>query len=298
MELEKIMDDLELPNLEIEIKGDLVKPSKKRYPLARNEESAILEIATPPRKSFFTVAKLSLGLSLLSLTLIGAGTYFAWGPVAQYRNTNPEIDGYVQPRSISTLVDLVQASTVTIYCEAESVKNSGLGTGWAIDITTVREKEFPTALVTNYHVIENCISGGSKVFVEEFGGDRHPAIIANWDVENDLAIVATKLKLNPLKLSENIPYPGYWVMAVGTADGYAGSVAFGNVLNILENEILITAALSSGNSGGPLVDNEGYVVGINSLVSKKEQYNIAMSLDALCYVIKKCTNGTFWDWES
>ena len=120
--------------------------------------------------------------------------------------------------------------------------------------------------------------------------------VRNTDEENDLAVVATKLKIKALKLSYNIPYPGYWVMAVGTADGYAGSVAFGNVLNITGNEILITAALSHGNSGGPLVDNEGYVIGINSWGSTVEQYNGAMSLDALCYVIKMCTDGTFWDW--
>ena len=53
-------------------------------------------------------------------------------------------------------------------------------------------------------------------------------------------------------------------MAVGTADGFEGSVAFGNVLNTTDKDILITAAISHGNSGGPLVDNEGNVVGTNT----------------------------------
>ena len=271
---EKTLDELQTPDIEPMIS---------------------VEVASP-KKRFVTVSKFSLALSLLSLTLIGAGTYYGWGPVFQYRNTDPQIDGYVQPRSIANLVDLVQESTITIYCEANAEEKSGLGTGWAIDINTAGEKEFPTALITNHHVIENCIGGKGKVVVEEFGGKKHAAIITNWDEENDLAVVATKLKIKALKLSYNIPYPGYWVMAVGTADGYAGSVAFGNVLNITGNEILITAALSHGNSGGPLVDNEGYVIGINSWGSTVEQYNGAMSLDALCYVIKMCTDGTFWDW--
>ena len=55
---------------------------------------------------------------------------------------------------------------------------------------------------------------------------------------------------------------GQWVMAVGSADGYEGSVAFGNVLNVYYNDILITNNISHGNSGGPLIDNEGVVVGV------------------------------------
>jgi S1-C subfamily serine protease len=69
--------------------------------------------------------------------------------------------------------------------------------------------------------------------------------------------------------------------AIGSADGYEGSVAFGSVLNGTKYEILITVPLSHGNSGGPLVDNEGNVVGTNTYTQTKEQYNGAMSLNAL-----------------
>lgn len=261
----------------------------------QEEESTVLTVKSTKPAS--TLSRVNLTLALLTLVLLGTGTYFAWGPVTQYRNTDPQVDGYVQPRSIATLVELVQASTVTIYCEAKTDDNSGLGTGWAINIVTDREKEYPTALVTNYHVIENCTDGKGEVFVENYyGGKRYPAIIDNWDTENDLAVVATKLKVKPLRLSENPPYPGYWVMALGTADGFEGSVAFGNVLNITETDVLITAAVSHGNSGGPLIDNEGNVIGTNSWSKIGEQYNGAKSLDAMCGGIMQCDGKTFWDW--
>lgn len=244
----------------------------------------------------FTLLRFTFTLALLSVILIAVGAYFSFGPITQYRNTDPQIDGYVQPRSIVDLVNLVQESTVTIFCEYGKNGDYDQGTGWAIAIETDNQGLYPTALVTNYHVIKNCLESQGKLFVAELGGEEFPAVIDNWDVGNDLAVIATKLKLQSLELSVNIPNPGYWVMALGTADGYEGSVAFGNVLNITETEILITAAISSGNSGGPLVDNEGKVIGTNSWSSEKQQYNGAMSLDAMCAVIMRCKGKTFWDW--
>ncbi len=239
----------------------------------------------------------NMAMSVFLVLILALGAIFAWGPITQYRNTDPKFDGYVQPRSIATLVELVQESTVTIYCEFGSDGDYEIGTGWALDIETAKEQEYPTALVTNHHVIKNCLNGKGKIFVEALEGSKFPAIIDNWDAENDLAIVATKLKLTPLELSPNIPRPGYWVMAIGTADGYEGSVAFGNVLNISDTEVLITAAISSGNSGGPLVDNEGKVIGTNSWSATKEQYNGAKSLDAMCIGIMQCDRETYWDWD-
>jgi S1-C subfamily serine protease len=255
-----------------------------------------IEFLTP--KALSKVVKFNLVVSFLLILVLSIGGLYAWGPIMQYRNTDPTLDGYVQPRSISDLVDLVQKSTVSIYCEFGEKDNYDLGTGWALDIETERESEYPTALITNYHVIENCLEGKGKLFVAALGGEEFPAIIDNWDEENDLAVIATKLKIQPLELSQNNPNPGYWVMAIGTADGYEGSVAFGNVLNVTEKEVLITAAISSGNSGGPLVDNEGKVIGTNSWSADKEQYNGAMSLDAMCLGVMKCENETYWDWKS
>jgi S1-C subfamily serine protease len=257
-----------------------------------------LEVKKIERIPKLSTVRISIGLSIFLLILVSALTYFAKGPIMQYRETDPVLDGYVQPRSISKLVSLVQDSTVSIYCEYNSEGDYDQGTGWAMNIETDMQDTYPTALITNHHVIENCIGNKGKLTVAAFGGEEYPAVIDNFDAKNDLAVLATKLILNPLELSENIPNPGYWVMAVGTADGFEGSVAFGNVLNITEDEVLITAAISGGNSGGPLVDNEGKVIGTNSWSSTKEQYNGAKSLDAMCSLIMECGGKTYWDWKS
>ena len=225
------------------------------------------------------------------------GAFFlAWAPSAQFAASNPEYDGYVQPRSIEKLVERTQDSTVTVFCRTGKDLMS-LGTAWAIDLENGQDKKYPTTLITNHHVIEDCIPAGGKLTVAELYKKEVPAEIVKWDKKNDLAVLATGLKLKTLQLSEFDPWPGYWVMALGSADGYEGSVAFGSVLNSNVDEILITANISGGNSGGPLVDNEGRVVGIVTWASTKEQYNGAVSLNMMCRKIIECDGETYWEYE-
>jgi hypothetical protein len=224
----------------------------------------------------------------------------SWAPAMQYSNEDPAGDGYVPPRSIQQLVDTTQASTVTVFCEPKGGEVSQ-GTAWAIELETDVSKEYPTSLITNHHVIEDCIGVESEVTINLLYEDEIKAVIVKWDKENDLAVLATTKKLPVLELSDNIPWPGYWVMALGSADGFEGSVAFGNVLNLIYNDILITNNISGGNSGGPLVDNEGVVVGIVSWRKDDEQYNGAVSLDAFCAKILDCKyefedEKTWWEY--
>jgi len=225
------------------------------------------------------------------------GAFFlAWAPSAQYAASNPEYDGYVQPRSIEKLVERTQDSTVTVICRTgkDSVSQ---GTAWAIDLENGKDEKYPTSLITNHHVIEDCIPAGGKLTVAELFKKEVPAEIIKWDKKNDLAVLATGLKLKTLELSDFDPLPGYWEMALGSADGYEWSVAFGSVLNSNMYEIFITANISHGNSGGPLIDNEGKVVGIVSWSNTKEQYNGAVSLNAMCSKILECDGKYYWDYE-
>jgi V8-like Glu-specific endopeptidase len=74
------------------------------------------------------------------------------------------------------------------------------------------------------------------------------------------------------------------------------------VINTNTLEILITNNISPGSSGGPLIDNEGYVVGVTSWGLDMEQYNGAMSLDAFCAKILECKYElkgvkTWWEYR-
>jgi S1-C subfamily serine protease len=156
------------------------------------------------------------------------------------------------------------------------------------------DKKFPTSLITNHHVIEKCIGLEGTVTVALLFEDPVAAQIVKWDEKNDLAVLAADLVIPPLALSEYEPWPGYWTMALGSADGFQGSVAFGTVLNATTDELLLTNNISKGNSGGPVVDNEGNVVGVVTWGSKTEQYNGAMSLNAFCAEILQCEEDYYW----
>jgi S1-C subfamily serine protease len=221
----------------------------------------------------------------------------AWAPSNQFHLSDPKQDGYVQPRSSGDLVAKTQESTVSVFCE-KAKDDLKVGTAWAIDLKNGMDETNPTTLITNHHVIEECLNGKGKLTVAELFKKEVSAQIIKWDEENDLAVLATSLDLKPLELSQAEPWPGYWVMVLGSADGYEGSVSFGNVINSNTAELLITNNISHGSSGGPLIDNEGNVVGVTSWGLDVEQYNGAKSLDAFCAKILECeyAGGKTW-WE-
>jgi S1-C subfamily serine protease len=238
--------------------------------------------------------------TILALPFALGAFVLAWAPAQQFYLSDPTYDGFVQPRSIANLVNITQDSTVTVYCDYGVGKYQYTqGTAFAVELEHSKDKKYQTTLLTNHHVIKKCLDDNKKIYVLALKGEEIEAVIDRTDKENDLAVLVTTLDIEYLNFSNYKPRPGYWIAAVGSADGYEGSVAFGNVLNMDKYELLITAPLSSGNSGGPLIDNEGNVVGINtkSPIGSDYQYNIAMSLDALCLKIMKCEDDVFWKVE-
>lgn len=231
-------------------------------------------------------------------TIVAVVLLFSWtqGPIAEYANTDPVVNGYVPPRDFDSIIEQLDQSVVTIFCDVSEEQGSQ-GTAFAIDLEGYSDAG-KTALLTNHHVIEDCIDNG-ELTIQNSEGKVSDVVIENYDEKNDLALLSTTIEILVLGLADYAPSPGFWVMSYGTADGVEGSISIGNILNVTtDNEILVTAALSVGNSGGPLIDNEGNVFGISTAVSTTElaQYNIVGSLDRLCDVILECDGKDFWDW--
>jgi S1-C subfamily serine protease len=125
------------------------------------------------------------------------------------------------------------------------------------------------------------------------------------DSRKDLAIIKVDLDANrsfPMELSSNLPRKGSKVVALGCPTGLSFSTSDGMVsglrdsddlqgFNIRATLIQTTAPISPGNSGGPLVDVQGKVVGVNTLgsnSSKIQNINFAVSAIDLQYVLDSC----------
>lgn len=144
-------------------------------------------------------------------------------------------------------------------------------------------------VLTNYHVIE-----GSEALKVNAGGQEYDAEVVGTDASSDLAVI--KLKdasgLTPADIGDSDDLNvGQWVMTIGSPFGLEQSVATGVVsatsrseiidnssssngssqgsssITIYPNMIQTDAAINPGNSGGALVDKNGKVIGVNTLIT-------------------------------
>lgn len=223
-------------------------------------------------------------------------------PAPSGEATGPQVSLFDAPRDLGALLAQVQASTVTIGCKDSQ------GSGWVIDLGSPGpdadakaielDREFPTEVITNDHVIEDC-HDDIRAVTATAGDETYDAVLYSYDVDNDLALVAIKQDVPPLQMSDK-PQPGWWAAAVGTPYGLEGSVAIGNVMNLAETDVITTTPLNVGNSGGPLVNARGEVIGTNTWTmvgdEDPQDWNVAVAHTALCQTLVDCTVGD-WNWQ-
>lgn len=238
--------------------------------------------------------------SLLFLLPISGGlaTYVAL-EVSDTSKFSPSNDGYVPPTSIGGLVENLKPTLVTIKC-AES---SGSGFSFILDDADLENgyrfagskvENDLTRIITNAHVVQECVAD-KKVNFESADGKTYQAKLEIVDVQNDLALLSSNKFIEGISGLYWKPRPGYWVMGLGSPHNFAGSVTFGNIINFDSNSIFHTASLSPGSSGGPLVDNEGYLYGVNTGAKPVGQnFNISVSLNAFCDALVICPDKSYW----
>jgi serine protease Do len=125
--------------------------------------------------------------------------------------------------------------------------------------------------VTNNHVVEKAES----VEVTTDDGKVHKAKVIGTDPRTDLALIKVEGSDFPyVKLSDNVPRIGDWVVAVGNPFGLGGTVTAGIVsargrdigAGAYDDFIQIDAPVNKGNSGGPTFDTDGNVIGVNTAI--------------------------------
>src|SRR5580765_2245940 len=144
----------------------------------------------------------------------------------------------------------------------------GEGTGFIIDADG--------SILTNHHVID----GAERITVRLSDGRSLLARVVGSDPDTDVALVKidgqSGLPVAPLGDSSELRM-GEWVCAIGNPLGYEHTVTVGVVSYLgrklfdasLDNYIQTDAAINFGNSGGPLINSRGEVIGINAAISSR-----------------------------
>ena len=144
-------------------------------------------------------------------------------------------------------------------------QSSALGSGFIID-----EKGI---VVTNNHVIQDA----EDIIVRVNGDKEFKAKVVGADPLSDIAVLQleTEEKFIPVKFgNSDSARIGDWVIAIGNPFGLGGTVTSGIIsarnrsigLSRYEDYIQTDASINSGNSGGPLFDMNGDVIGINTAI--------------------------------
>jgi len=144
-------------------------------------------------------------------------------------------------------------------------KATGLGSGFIID-----EKGI---VVTNNHVIQ----GAEDIVVSVNGSKEYKAKVIGKDPYMDLAVlqIESEEKFIPVSFgNSDKARVGDWVIAIGNPYGFGGTVTTGIIssrnrdigLTRYDDFIQTDASINVGNSGGPLFDLDGKVVGINTAI--------------------------------
>jgi serine protease Do len=144
----------------------------------------------------------------------------------------------------------------------------GAGSGFIVDSDG--------SILTNHHVIERA----ERITVKLADGRSVRAHVVGSDPDTDIALIKIdgqhELPVAPLGDSSTLRV-GEWVCAIGNPLGYEHSVTVGVVSFLgrklfdqgLDNYIQTDAAINFGNSGGPLINARGEVIGINAAISSR-----------------------------
>jgi putative serine protease PepD len=148
------------------------------------------------------------------------------------------------------------------------------GTGFVYDKTG--------DIITADHVV----AGATKIAVRFKDGTVAKATLVGADPSSDTAVIRVAVaadKLTPIPLADSTTaVPGEGVVAIGSPFGYAESITAGIISAVgrdiaapngytIPNAIQTDAAINHGNSGGPLIDSSGNVVGINVQIATDNQ---------------------------
>lgn len=187
------------------------------------------------------------------------------------------------------LTQLVTASlprTASIWVKGQDMMANGSGSGWCLDTRHV---------VTNHHVVSDSID---QVRVRLPGQVEKTGRVLGSDAITDLAVIEVdNVGVEPFKVRPDLPLRGELSMTLGSPLGeFNESVSLGIISGLhrqidmgthkFEEAIQTDATINSGNSGGPLIDMVGRIIGVN-FCSRRDaaQLNFAIPSEVVLDIV-------------
>jgi putative serine protease PepD len=227
-----------------------------------------------------TTPSVTLAGALAAVALIGAGggaaTYAALSSGDGTTVVRQVTVSDAQPTSTGGNLSVQSIYRLTNKGVVEITASQGQGSGFVYDGNG--------HVITNAHVVD----GASSVSVKFWNGKTFTASIVGTDTSTDLAVLkvdAPASELFPLSLGDSSKVlVGDMVVAIGSPFGLEGTVTSGIVSALhremtspngfaIDDSIQTDAAINHGNSGGPLLDGQGKVVGVNSQIESNSGGN-------------------------
>ncbi|MEM9422958.1 MAG: trypsin-like peptidase domain-containing protein [Pseudomonadota bacterium] len=211
------------------------------------------------RDSIFGIATLGAAALTMAVPTMDASASMARGAPNGFADLVEDV--------IPSVVNISTSQSIpeTAFSAPTSPEARSLGSGFIVD-----RRGF---VVTNGHVIENA----DTITVTLEDGEEYKATLKGVDRETDLAV----LKIEADRKFPSVSFGnsdrarvGEWVVAIGQPFGLGGSVSVGIISarnrdidsGLYDDFIQTDAAINRGNSGGPLFDLKGNVIGVNTVI--------------------------------
>ena len=170
------------------------------------------------------------------------------------------------------------------------VPSEGAGSGSVLDASG--------HVLTNYHVVE----GANQIRVTLYDGQSYDAGIVGFDAANDIAVLRVEApadSLHPVELGDSTGLRvGQRVFAIGNPFGLERTLTVGTLSSLnrqlpsktgrdMKSIIQIDAALNRGNSGGPLLNSRGVLIGMNTAIASSTGENTGVGFAIPVNTIKR-----------
>lgn len=183
---------------------------------------------------------------------------------------------------VAKVAERAKPSVVTIIADADQATGKVLGTGFVIALA-----EGGSWVATNYHVVKGDTYTDRRFVTVHQGQQQWSGDVVDWSEKDDVALVKVGRDLPVLSAATGTIKVGDPVIAYGSPYGLENTVTVGVVSAIRGNYIQTDAPINNGNSGGPLLNKDGQVVGLTTLIlANSNSLGFAVRVQRVCDLLE------------